>query len=132
MSDLNRACYHTPLLTIFCGGTTRVFRLFALLLVLTGSACTAPKPLPEPPPVPRRIISVVPSATEMLFAFGLADRVVAVGDYDQLPPGTDKPRVGGLLNPNIERIIELKPDFVVTYGSQDGLQQRMQELGIRI
>jgi len=69
----------------------------------------------------------------MLFAFGLADRVIAVGDYDQLPPGTEgKPRIGGLLNPNVEKIIEYKPDLVITYGSQDILRNRMKELGIRI
>jgi iron complex transport system substrate-binding protein len=71
-------------------------------------------------------------ATEMLFAFGLADRVIAVRDYDQLPPIRDKPRIGGLLNPNIEKIIEYKPDLVITYGSQDILRDRMKELGIRI
>lgn len=69
----------------------------------------------------------------MLFAFGLVDRVIAVGDYDQLPPGAeDKPRIGGLLNPNIEKIIEYKPDLVITYGSQAILRDRMKELGIRI
>ena len=69
----------------------------------------------------------------MLFAFGLADRIIAVGDYDELPPGSvDKPRIGGLLNPNIEKIIEYKPDLVITYGSQDILRDRMKELGIRI
>ena len=69
----------------------------------------------------------------MLFAFGLADRIIAVGDYDELPPAYgDKPRIGGLLNPNIEKIIEFKPDLVITYGSQDILRDRMKELGIRI
>ena len=69
----------------------------------------------------------------MLFAFGLADRVIAVGDYDQLPPGAEsKPRVGGLLNPNVEKIMEYKPDLVITYGTQDNLRDRMKELGIRI
>ena len=60
----------------------------------------------------------------MLFAFGLADRIIAVGDYDDLPAGyKDKPRIGGLLNPNIEKIIEYKPDLVITYGSQESLEQ---------
>ena len=71
----------------------------------------------------------------MLFAFGLSDRVVAVGDFDALPATVgNKPRIGGLLNPNVEKIIELKPDLVITYGSatQDVLRDRMKELGIRI
>ncbi len=97
------------------------------------SSCAPHAPSAPSPQTPQRIISVVPSATEMLFAFGLADRIIAVGDYDQLPPGSeDKPRIGGLLNPNIEKIIEYKPDLVITYGSQEILRDRMKELGIRI
>lgn len=69
----------------------------------------------------------------MLFKFGLANHVIAVGDYDELPPEVgDKPRVGGLINPNIEKIIEFKPDLVIIYGTQNILRDRMKELGIRI
>jgi iron complex transport system substrate-binding protein len=109
--------------------------LIATLCVgsLALGSCASHEPSTPAPQIPQRIISVVPSATEMLFAFGLADRVIAVGDYDQLPTGSgDKPRIGGLLNPNIEKIIEYKPDLVITYGSQDILRDRMKELGIRI
>ena len=109
--------------------------LMATLCVasLALGSCTSHGPSAPAPQVPQRIISVVPSATEMLFAFGLADRVIAVGDYDELPPGYEgKPRIGGLLNPNIEKIIEYKPDLVITYGSQEILRDRMKELGIRI
>jgi iron complex transport system substrate-binding protein len=109
--------------------------LFATLCVvsLALGSCASHGPSTPAPQIPQRIISVVPSATEMLFAFGLADRIIAVGDYDELPPGSEnKPRIGGLLNPNIEKIIEYKPDLVITYGSQDILRDRMKELGIRI
>jgi len=109
--------------------------LIATLCVgtLALGSCTSHGPSTPAPQIPQRIISVVPSATEMLFAFGLADRIIAVGDYDDLPAGyKDKPRIGGLLNPNIEKIIEYKPDLVITYGSQDILRDRMKELGIRI
>jgi iron complex transport system substrate-binding protein len=83
--------------------------------------------------IPTRIISVVPSATEMLFALGRGDRVIAIGDYDNFPPEVvNRPRIGGLLNPNIEKIIELKPDLVVTYGSQAALSARLQDLGVRL
>ncbi|HET9132145.1 MAG TPA: helical backbone metal receptor [Terriglobia bacterium] len=100
--------------------------------VALGS-CSSRGPSTPVPQIPQRIISVVPSATEMLFAFGLADRIIAVGDYDELPPQyAGKPRIGGLLNPNIEKIIEYKPDLVITYGSQEILRDRMKELGIRI
>jgi iron complex transport system substrate-binding protein len=104
-----------------------------LSVLLLASSCGESPSIKQVPAVPQRIISVVPSATEMLFAFGLSNRVVAVGDFDALPPSAGtRPRIGGLLNPNIEKIIELNPDLVITYGTQDILRERMNELGIRI
>ena len=103
------------------------------ILILLASCSTTTGPMPETRTPPQRIISVVPNVTEMLFAFGLGDRVIAVGDYDQFPPEVAaKPRIGGLLNPNIEKIIELKPDLVITYGSQDVLRERLQTVGVRM
>jgi iron complex transport system substrate-binding protein len=104
-----------------------------LVAALAAASCGKPMPRPESPVIPQRIISVVPSATESLFALGLASRVIAVGDYDRVPSEFgEKPRIGGLLNPNIEKIIELKPDLVITYGSQDVLQERLRTIGIRL
>jgi iron complex transport system substrate-binding protein len=69
----------------------------------------------------------------MLFAMGVGSRVIAVGDYDRFPPEVERlPRIGGLLNPNIERIIELKPDLVITYGSQSVLRDTLAARGIRL
>ena len=97
------------------------------------AACRSANRSATPPAFAQRIISVVPSATEMLFALGVGDRVIAVGDYDQYPPEiATRPRMGGLLNPNIEKMIELKPDLVVTYGSQDVLRERLKAVGIRL
>ena len=45
---------------------------------------------------PRRIVSLVPATTEMLFAMGAGDRVVGVSSYDRFPPEVERlPRVGG-------------------------------------
>ncbi len=64
--------------------------------------------------VPQRIVTMAPSVTETVFALGLGDRVVGVSDYCKYPPETrDKPRIGGLLNPNFERIVGLRPDAVL-------------------
>jgi iron complex transport system substrate-binding protein len=112
---------------------TRLGRLGLLLLTLVTACNRTATPEPAKPPVPQHIISVVPSATEMLFALGIGDRVVAVGDYDHFPPEVEtRPRIGGLLNPNIEKIIEMRPDLVVTYGSQDTLRDRLSAVGIRL
>ena len=101
-------------------------------IFLLIAACSPP-PKPVPNTTPQRIISVVPNVTETLFAFGLGDKVIAVGDYDAFPPEvTKKPRIGGLINPNIEKIMEMHPDLVITYGSQDVLRDRLQSVGIRL
>jgi ABC-type Fe3+-hydroxamate transport system substrate-binding protein len=64
---------------------------------------------------PRRIISLVPSLTEALYAFGLGDRIVAITDYCVEPPGLvrTKPTIGGTKNPDVRAILHLKPDLVV-------------------
>ena len=63
---------------------------------------------------PQRIISITPSNTEILYALGLEDRVVAVSDFCNYPPAaSEKPRIGGMIDFNIERITLFDPDFVL-------------------
>ena len=86
----------------------------ALTLVLTARADA------------RRVVSIIPATTEMLFAMGAGDRLVAVGTYDRFPPEVDRlPRVGALLDPNVERILSLRPDLVILYGTQTDLRQQL-------
>jgi ABC-type Fe3+-hydroxamate transport system substrate-binding protein len=68
--------------------------------------------LPFPP---RRIISLVPSLTETLFALGAGERVVGVTDYCTHPPeGIARiTKVGGTKNPRLEKIRQLTPDLVI-------------------
>lgn len=100
-----------------------------VLLVFLSSCARGPQPSPSGPP--QRIISVVPSVTETLFALGLADRVIGVSSFDHFPPEVEtKQRVGGLIDPDIEKIIAMHPDLVITYGTQDGLRQHLQAVGI--
>ena len=76
---------------------------------------------------PRRIVSLVPAVTEMLFALGAGDRVVGVSNFDKFPPEVTKiAQVGALLDPNLDRILSLKPDLVVVYYSQTDLQTQLQ------
>jgi len=75
---------------------------------------------------PRRIVSLVPALTEMLFAIGAGPQVVAVSSYDADPPEVRAlPRVGALLDPDVERILSLRPDLVITYASQADLQAQL-------
>ena len=79
----------------------RVFA--AVIAVLLASAA--------PRAAASRVISIhTPRPPEMLFAMGAGDRLVAVGSYDRFPPEVDRlPRVGALLDPNVERILALRP-----------------------
>jgi iron complex transport system substrate-binding protein len=86
---------------------------------------------PAPKPV-TRIVSLVPALTEMLFAIGAGPRVVGVSSFDEFPPDVAKlPRVGALLDPDTERILSLRPDLVIVYGSQTDQQQQFERAGIR-
>jgi len=61
-----------------------------------------------------RIVSLVPSVTETLFALGVGDRVVGVSSYDDYPPAVLKlPKVGSFLTPNLEAIAALRPTLVI-------------------
>jgi iron complex transport system substrate-binding protein len=65
-----------------------------------------------------RIISMTPSVTESLFALGCGDRVVAVTDFCSYPPeAAEKERLGGFFNPNLERLLVLKPDLIIVQGA---------------
>jgi iron complex transport system substrate-binding protein len=70
------------------------------------------------PALPQRIISLVPSVTELLFALGAEDRLVAVTDFCDFPAAARlKPSVGGMLAPSLEVIVALRPDLVVATDS---------------
>jgi iron complex transport system substrate-binding protein len=74
----------------------------------------------------RRIVSIIPATTEMLFAMGAGDRVIAIGSYDHFPPEAQKlPKVGALIDPNVEQILQMRPDLVVVYGTQTELKRRL-------
>ena len=63
---------------------------------------------------PNRIISLAPSVTETLYALGVGDRLVGDTDYCDYPlEAQKKPKVGGVINPNLEQIAALHPDLVV-------------------
>ena len=80
---------------------------------------------------PRRVVSVIPATTEMIFAMGAADRLVGVGNFDRFPSETSKlPRVGGLLDPDTERILALKPDLVIVYNTQAELKGRLDRANV--
>lgn len=82
---------------------------------------------------PRRVISLGPSLTETVFALGCGDRVTGVGDYVQWPPEVRKlPRLGGLYNPSLERILALEPDLVLLPSPMPRLQAACRQAGVTV
>jgi iron complex transport system substrate-binding protein len=110
-----------------------VAAIVGLLLVAgAGAASRAPAYAQANDKPPRRIVSLVPALTEMLFAIGAGPRVVGVSSFDEFPPEVAKlPRVGALIDPDTERILSLRPELVIVYGSQDEQQAQFQRAGIR-
>lgn len=69
---------------------------------------------PRAAPAPRRIVSLAPALTEILFFVGAGPRVVGVTDYCDFPPEAARlPKVGGYLNPSVEAVLALEPDLVL-------------------
>lgn len=67
---------------------------------------------------PRRIVSLAPSNTEVLFALGAGDRVVADTESCDYPPeAKNRPHIGGITAGDLEKIETQNPDLVVTVGS---------------
>jgi len=83
---------------------------------------------------PEKIISLAPSNTEILYALGLEDRVVAVTDYCDYPPETaDKPTVGGFSTVNIEKVIAMNPDLILAApANTEDLIDRLRSLGLTV
>ena len=70
------------------------------------------------PDHPHRIVCLMPSVTDAVFALGAGDDVIAVSDYSKYPPeAKNKISVGSLLNPSMETIVALHPDLAI--GSSD-------------
>ncbi len=108
------------------------FTLVSLVLSVALAGCTRDtRDLPEAEP-PQNIVSLVPAVTEILFAIGAGDRVVGISDFDTYPPeALNRPRVGALIDPNMETILALQPDLVIAYGTQSLLKERLAVGGIR-
>lgn len=85
---------------------------------------------------PERIISLIPSNTEILFGLGLNDKIVGVNDYDDYPPEVaDKEKVGSM-EFNIEQIVALQPDIVFAHesgiASLGGAMDQLEAAGVKV
>jgi iron complex transport system substrate-binding protein len=82
---------------------------------------------------PLRIVSLTPGATEMLFAAGAGDEVIATVEYSDEPPAARRvPRIGDVSTVDMERLVALKPDVVVAWpaGGNPAQREKIAALGI--
>jgi len=86
---------------------------------------------PRPPPRPRRVVSLAPSATDVVVAIGQARRLVGITRYDDAPEVKGLPSVGGFLDPSPEAVLALRPDLVlwVTDGGALASVRKIADLG---
>lgn len=86
----------------------------------------------EVPPNPQRIVSLLPSLTETICALQACDQLVGVDRHSNWPAQTQRlPRLGGLEDAQVERIVALKPDLVLTATSTRAVD-RLEALGLPV
>ncbi|HUA62829.1 MAG TPA: helical backbone metal receptor [Verrucomicrobiae bacterium] len=83
---------------------------------------------------PRRIVSMSPNLTEILYGIGAFDRLVGISDYCTYPPEVrNLPVLGGWINPNLEKLTGLHPDLVIVdAGQAPFVADKFRELGLRV
>jgi len=111
-----------------------------LLLATLAAACDPPRPdrqgtggEPRPGDVPERIVSLVPSATAVLLALGAGESLVGRTDFDTARALAHLPSIGVGLQPDLERLLELRPDLVIRFAgpSDETTGERLDRLGVR-
>jgi len=105
----------------------------ATLLVVVASCSRATPPRADAGGKVERIVSILPSTTEALFAIGAGDRVVGRSRYCDYPPEVARlPQVGGYVDPSFEAILALRPDLVTGARGPAGktLSERLEARGV--
>ena len=123
--------------------TRQIFRCFLIpwLLALLSASISYPanrKVIDEVrrvvvfPFPPKRIISLAPNITEILFSLGLDQEIVGVSTHCNFPEkAKTKPRVGSYIHLDFEKIVSLKPDLVIATGAGNrrDMVERLEKLG---
>ncbi len=107
---------------------------WALALAIAGVAGCSPA-APAPAGVPRRVVSLAPSTTEVVYALGAGDRLVGVcAQCDQPPEAAAVPRVGGYLSPSVEAVVGTRPELVIAVPSPGNREavRALERVGVRV
>ncbi len=124
----------SPISELFChGGWGRPINelIFCIVFILLASNVSAGerevvdvRGVPLPLKQYKRIVSLAPSITEILFFVGAGDRVMGVSKFSNYPEhARSLPQVGGMFDPDVEKIMTLGPDLVVA--TRDGNPKRV-------
>ena len=108
-------------------------KLFFLLCAFVP-LCLCASPAQSYAEAPKRIISLSPSTTEILFAAGLGDKIVGVTTFCDYPEEAKlKQKIGGMSNPSLEAVVSLKPDIVImtTDGNPKEFEERLRSMNIK-
>lgn len=81
-----------------------------------------------------RIVSLAPANTEIVYAIGAGDKMVAGTSYDDYPEEAKSlPKIGDFANPSVEKIASFQPDLILAAGGiQAGLRSKFEKLGVQV
>lgn len=103
----------------------------AAFLFLPGASQAGEPSVPAA--VPRRIISMAPNLTEIVYDIGAQDLLVGDTDFCKFPPEAQKKeKIGGWINPNYEKILSLKPDLVLALKFHGKAVDNLKKLGVSV
>lgn len=124
------------------GDTMKRLLLFALMFAAASQPCLASRTLTDEtgrtvvvPDHPHRILCLVPSITDAVYAIGAGSDVAGISDYVQFPAeARSKPSVGSISNPSMEAILALHPDLVLgmPYANGAAVLEQLQRLKIPV
>ncbi|HPD56356.1 MAG TPA: cobalamin-binding protein [Smithellaceae bacterium] len=83
----------------------------------------------------RRIVSLAPGITETLYALGLEDKIVGVTTFCDWPArAAEKEKVGGFINPSLEKIVSLRPDLILATadGNRKDTVRQLERMGLAV
>src|SRR5579862_1403558 len=108
------------------------FRWAALALAAFLTACAGSSGAQHAPATASRIVALMPSVADDLFALGAGSKVVAVASYTHVPQAKGLPRVADFTSVDTERIVALHPDAAVGIPAQARLVAPLQRAGIAV
>ena len=109
----------------------KIFMMIVILGIIAGcSGSTNPQKTEEQ----KKIVSVAPSITELIYALGKEDVLVGRTDYCDYPEEAKQvPSIGSLIDPSVEKIVELDADIVIaTANFKEETHKKLEDLGIEV